>query len=501
MEVLVHLAERQGEVVSKEELLAALWDEDFVTEYALWRCIAQLRRALGDDSKAPVYIETRHRLGYRLLPEVVRLDAASEPASPSRASASSPGPVRRWWWGLAAGVAAVAAIASIALWPMDREERAEPSEASAPATSSELVLSGLERLERHTWSDTARAIELLERAVDLNSRSAAAHAALANAYASNWDRYAATLHDRRWVDAALEAAEHAVALDPELADAHVALGNAYSSKGHPDEAANAYRRALELEPEHPRALDRLAIASYRLGRLDQAVELETRALTGEPSNPVFASNLGSFYLLLGDLGRARRLSRRALELDGDLPAALGLAVRLELAAGNSEAAAAAGRRAIDAHPRSSWLLQLAALAEQLDGRPGNALELLRRATADSLPDGIGDAVLRLSHLLWELGDRQEAAQFHRGYGPWIADAEANEDNWRSAYWRAAIHAIRGEAEASTAWMEKAVARGFVNHWHMRRDPIFAGVVDDPGYQELVGALAARVDRMRRNATG
>ena len=59
------LLERPGEPVSKSELFASVWRGTVVSDDALVTCIQELRRALGDDSKQPVYIETRHRLGYR----------------------------------------------------------------------------------------------------------------------------------------------------------------------------------------------------------------------------------------------------------------------------------------------------------------------------------------------------------------------------------------------------------------------------------------------------
>lgn len=69
MEVLVYLARRRGEVVSKEELVREVWGGRFVSDDVVWRSIAELRRALGDDARRPRVIETVARRGYRLLPE------------------------------------------------------------------------------------------------------------------------------------------------------------------------------------------------------------------------------------------------------------------------------------------------------------------------------------------------------------------------------------------------------------------------------------------------
>jgi len=65
--VLGALLERPGEPVSKQELFANVWRGTVVSDDALVTCIQELRKALGDDSKQPRYIETRHRLGYRFV--------------------------------------------------------------------------------------------------------------------------------------------------------------------------------------------------------------------------------------------------------------------------------------------------------------------------------------------------------------------------------------------------------------------------------------------------
>ena len=63
-EVLSVLAARQGEIVSKDALMQAVWPHTFVTDDSLTQCIADIRRALGDD--AHVIVETFPKRGYRL---------------------------------------------------------------------------------------------------------------------------------------------------------------------------------------------------------------------------------------------------------------------------------------------------------------------------------------------------------------------------------------------------------------------------------------------------
>ena len=63
-EVLSALAARSGEIVSKDALMRVVWPDTFVTEDSLTQCIADIRRAVGDD--AHVIVETFPKRGYRL---------------------------------------------------------------------------------------------------------------------------------------------------------------------------------------------------------------------------------------------------------------------------------------------------------------------------------------------------------------------------------------------------------------------------------------------------
>ncbi len=68
--VLHYLIEHQGQLVNKDEFLAAAWPETVVSAGVLKVTILELRKALGDVAKTPRFIETVHRRGYRFLPSV-----------------------------------------------------------------------------------------------------------------------------------------------------------------------------------------------------------------------------------------------------------------------------------------------------------------------------------------------------------------------------------------------------------------------------------------------
>jgi TolB-like protein/Tfp pilus assembly protein PilF len=85
MDVLVFLIEHRGRVIEKSELLDAVWKEAFVTQNAMTRVIAQLRKALGDDPRQARYIKTVQTRGYLFVADVSTGEAAraSSVAAPS----------------------------------------------------------------------------------------------------------------------------------------------------------------------------------------------------------------------------------------------------------------------------------------------------------------------------------------------------------------------------------------------------------------------------------
>ena len=83
-DALCHLVANASRLLSKDDLVAAVWPDTIVNDDALAQCIRDIRRAIGDDSKT--YIRTVPRRGYLFVAEAVALGAA--------ASDSEPGPAR-----------------------------------------------------------------------------------------------------------------------------------------------------------------------------------------------------------------------------------------------------------------------------------------------------------------------------------------------------------------------------------------------------------------------
>ncbi len=120
LEVLLFLLENPGRLVEKRELLERVWPDTVVTESALTRVIADLRRALGDPAHGARYIETVPTKGYRFIAPV-RKGPEGTGASPARregesVAASRRAPPRLLWLGAALGALAALAGGLATLW-------------------------------------------------------------------------------------------------------------------------------------------------------------------------------------------------------------------------------------------------------------------------------------------------------------------------------------------------------------------------------------------------
>jgi DNA-binding winged helix-turn-helix (wHTH) protein/tetratricopeptide (TPR) repeat protein len=117
MDVLVCLAERAGEVVSRETLNQQVWGNIVVTDQAVTNCISELRHHLGDDRAAHRIIETIPKRGYRLTAPVALAQVETIPVAVRRwpvAAGLLLGVVILggvWWWWRSASAPTLTSVA------------------------------------------------------------------------------------------------------------------------------------------------------------------------------------------------------------------------------------------------------------------------------------------------------------------------------------------------------------------------------------------------------
>ncbi|MEO8481039.1 MAG: tetratricopeptide repeat protein [Acidobacteriota bacterium] len=227
-EVLVALVSRFGQVVSKDLLVEAGWQNVAVTDNSLEQAISAVRAVLGPSPSGESYVRTVPRRGYTFIGTVQPLrateagfDAALEPH-------------RAWMEGRAA----------------------------------------LERLGRH---EAGVALRAFERAIEAAPHDAALHIGLANACA--WQFEATRADDDPAVEMlarALTHAREACRIDLQYGEAWATLGFVLNRAGDVAEGLAAVRRAVSLEPGSWRHHLRLAFVSWgeeRLRASDRARQL------------------------------------------------------------------------------------------------------------------------------------------------------------------------------------------------------------------------------------
>jgi DNA-binding winged helix-turn-helix (wHTH) protein/TolB-like protein/Tfp pilus assembly protein PilF len=119
-DLLIALAQRADQVVSREQLLAQVWSGVVVSEDVLTQGIIKLRKALGDTSKEPAYIRTIPKRGYRLIAPVTRIEAKPDTNLP-HSGQQLEAPRRRASVRWITGAAALAAAALAGYWLYSRD--------------------------------------------------------------------------------------------------------------------------------------------------------------------------------------------------------------------------------------------------------------------------------------------------------------------------------------------------------------------------------------------
>ena len=359
------LVDRAGTLVSRDELVTALWGgESFVDFNAgLNFCLAQLRAALGETAAEPTYIQTVPRRGYRFVAAVERIEpvetqstsvASPEPALPP--TVAVPGPIVRTTprvtrgWTAAAAVAAAAALLVLAVSQSPAARPARHSPAVAARAAFERGALGL--LDASPEELSIR-VARFDAAIELDAQYAEPYAWRATA-----ELLLGGYRERPPAEAyaaAKASAARALELTPDLAEAHAALGAALMRFDWNWPAAGDHlRRAVALDPRS--AIAQLLYSDYAsaIGDHRAAIRAAGEAVRLTPGSASAKTRLGMAHFFAGEFDRAVAGCAEALEL---LPAFVPARFCAGMAAAESGAFdvaldhIAALRRATDAAPR------------------------------------------------------------------------------------------------------------------------------------------------------
>jgi DNA-binding winged helix-turn-helix (wHTH) protein len=348
MAVLVYLAEKQGAVVSRNELLDAIWPRMAVTQDALSQCLVELRKAFGDDSKNPRVIETIPKVGVRLIAPI----SAVQPARPEKPPPEAPNakPTRRWSPAKTAWLTAAAvAFAGVALLVASRfseltdptaSQRSQRCLAAADPEARDLYLSAVSEYSARPDRHEALVYEqqLLENAVAKDPLFACAWARLGLTHTTFYFMDIDRSQNR--LDLAKQALDEAWSLDPDLPEVHLYLGNYFfRGLGDYDSAVRELEIAEESLADDPLFHFILATIHRHRGELGLALEEFRKAVGLDSLNPLYLRQLFLTELLMREYALASGTLEKILSLQPtDVTAYLDKVLLALLSEGNTQLA-------------------------------------------------------------------------------------------------------------------------------------------------------------------
>lgn len=283
IEVLLVLVRRNGEVVSKDDLMKEVWPDAFVEEGNLTQHIHLLRRALQDNAEEHRYILTVSGRGYSFVAPVKEIREEGKPE-------------------------------------LDRtsQEKQAKEETEAPPPFKDF-------LRRH-----GRKITL---ALVLASGVAVVIAEMIAPAARHFNNAGVELQGKGDIQSAIDEYRRALLLRPTYAEARYNLADAYEEIPDYDKAATEYQKAIDSDVTLYAAYNNLA-RLYILRRKDYgaALKLLDRGLTSGPKETSvkysFRKNYGWANLELGNYLRAEQDLRLAVDLEPNRGAAHCLLAKL-----------------------------------------------------------------------------------------------------------------------------------------------------------------------------
>ena len=478
MDVLLCLAEQPGELLSREDILRAVWGERAVSDEPLTRCIAELRAAFDDKAGDPQYIETLPKRGYRLIAPVEPL-AEGGPES-ARESAHRP------WWPAAVLVVLALIVGLGGAWWLARDPPVDPGSAPAPAPGEQhgppmlavlpfVNLSGDEGQEFLSDGLTETLTQVLARDPELRVIARTTAFSFKNAALDVRE-----IADRLDADAVLEGSlqrdGEMLRVTAQLVDAESGTHLWAEAFDRPfdsifavqDEIAAEVSDALRgtLLPQATQGFGARSSAAwvwYARGlaalkerttpSLSRSIDLFRRALEQDPSFALAWLALGDAIVvnqwyadeaLHPALDEAEAAVRTALELDPGLAGAHSMIGAIEFRRGNYEASEAALRKAVSLapHDADAWFRYGTLLNDT--GRPAEALEKHRRAAElDPLAPVVHTAI---GVSFEKLGRFEEALEQYRAVVAMAPDYPAGHDRLGLLLWNAFGRA--GEALAA-----------------------------------------------------
>ena len=251
------------------------------------------------------------------------------------------------------------------------------------AQAYDLYLRGQDFLYHLTKSSVELAIQLFEKAIELDPRYAAAYAGCSSAYGH---LYWMVLREEKYREKARELSFMALMYDNNLAEAYTAMGISYFIWGKFEEAGASARKAIELDPDDFIAYWTLGRIYFATGEFALAYDAYQRVIKLKPE---FINAYTDFRMVCQKLGREQDASRAGGEMLARLPTYLlqnpddgrqRLVYAYTLAeAGRNDEALRETAKAQELTPSDPLMVYNVACVYARLGEPRRAIEALRQA--------------------------------------------------------------------------------------------------------------------------
>ncbi len=353
-------------------------------------------------------------------------------------------------------------------------------------------LKGRDYYSRYTKEDNEKAIELFQKAIELDPGYALAYAALGDAYSMRWLNYG---YPREWADEALKMSQKAISLDPSLAEGYKALGLVQESTGKVSEGLESYLKAVDLNPSYAPAVANIGGIYFRLGKYDEALKWTRKAAELQPGFARFYALVGLqyFYLHYDDL--ATSWLKRALDFqpEGVFPQLV--LAHIDFFSGKIQPAKEKVQKVLSLNPEESNALNLAGDIELITRNFRQASIFYEKlAELTSFFWLFGN---KLAYVLLKLGDRERAKKIlEDNLVYYLENPALNEEGSPFPFYAAEVYAMMNKKQEALSWLKKAVSLGYGDRW-MFVDPLLENIRNEKDYKSLMAEVKNRIDKMRK----
>lgn len=367
-----------------------------------------------------------------------------------------------------------------------------PSACSYYARGCELYL-------RYNFPDLKRAIESLQKAVEIDPNFGKAYAMFASACQAR----ARMEPTGDWLERAEAAAAIALRLAPMLPESHHAYAGTLRERGHVRSSMDAYLLAYELNPTEARVAADIGNAYNFLGRPDLAVLWLEKAARRE-TRPLYSDALGEAWADLGEYSEAEKAFNMSLVFRPDIAmGAVGLS-KLALLRGDYDGARKQCETARANHRDDPLALVMSANIEFFSRNFDAAETFYREAAAKHRQGGVDFSgsvrfLSALGFIRGSLGSAKEGrALLEEARELDQSELQLAPENSALLYSLAATNMALGETEKAFEALNRAVEAGWVDYRSMNLDPRFDAVRDTDAFRDVIARLTTKVQAMRDN---